>query len=116
MRRRKPATEPDRRSAARLGGETTPGFHGTQAEVASETFQRVVDRNAFAQVLDPAGEPDARCGKGHVERPEQWAFAKPKFFQQRQRTAQGLGVRERRAVRGYFPATGSRSTWIVLGA
>ncbi len=68
------------------------------------------------QGLQPLLERAAGWREVHEERPQVAPVTTLQLLGQRQGAAQGLRVGEGRAVPGYFPATGSRSTWITLGA
>jgi hypothetical protein len=70
----------------------------------------------LAQAIHPSFEICPALRERREQGPQKGPVSAVCLFDDLQRVPQSLSVRVRRAVLGYFPAAGSRSTWITFGA
>ncbi len=76
----------------------------------------VVLAQNLAQATHPGFEICPAFRERREQSPEKGPVSAVCLFDDLQRVPQSLSVRVRRAVVGYFPAAGSKSTWITFGA
>lgn len=93
-----------------------PGLGQADAQCACKALVGVVLARKPAQATHPSVEICPAVRERREKGPQNGPVSAVCLFDDLQRVPQSLCVRVRGAVVGYFPAAGSRSTWITFGA